>query len=603
MSARKLQQEFDKTNKKISEGLQSFEDIYDKLISTEGSQREKLENDLKKEIKKLQRLREQLKVWLADSSIKLDKDMLQDNRTKIEHAMDLFKDQEKLSKIKQFSNEGLELQAQRKHGGKFGGVVDSDDAKKYEACEYISDVIEKINQQNEALEGEVHQLTLQLKKIKATNASSLQSSLDDVKYKIERNATHLTHLETILRALENEKLDPDDIEKIKEDLEYYVENNQEEDYVEYDDFYDLLEIDDGVIEVQGSLSALAVGEKDDTAPATSTTAATAASGAPVGTGTSSSVSVATAAADTSIKTEKPSTIPPPINSYSSVIGAAASKGLGQSQGQATVSLMGGIVGGAPPGLAKTSGRSIGAALTPSTSKEDTGVVRSTFGVGSVSPTRGGAGGAGAGGEEGGVGGALETGNLFVDTIPNLSAMAQNRLLNPLPLLSIGSLLETSLLNCPDSFDAEKPRHYQPVNMHPSSVDYPQEPMYELNSASMIHKFDTDTLFFCFYYGEGVDNLAKWNASRELARRGWLFNRETKQWFLRDQGNGKKRTMSVIQREGSQPPEDSGVEVTTVEDKDVDLDKEHNFKYFDYEKTWLTRRKENYKFPKEYREVF
>lgn len=574
MSARKLQQEFDKTNKKISEGLQSFEDIYDKLISTEGSsQREKLESDLKKEIKKLQRLREQLKVWLADSSIKLDKDVLQDNRTKIEHAMDLFKDQEKLSKIKQFSNEGLELQAQRKYG-KFGGSgsLDADELKKYEACEYISDVIEKINQQNEALEGDVHQYTLQLKKVKASNAASVQGSLDDVKHKIERNAVHLTRLETILRALENEKLDPEDIEKIKDDLEYYVDNNQEEDYVEYDDFYDLLDIDDSTIEVQGSLSALAVGEKDELPSSSSGTSTAVTSSATV---TASSIPGGGSAEASGFRSEKPSTIPPPINSYSSVIGTA-------NHGSTHM----GIAGGAPPGLGK-SAKTIGAALTPSASKEDG--IRS-IGGSSVSPIKG-------------DDVPVDTGNLFVDTIPSLSAMAQNRLLNPLPLLSIGSLLETSLLNCPDSFDAEKPRHYQPVNMHPSSVDYPQEPMYELNSASMIRKFDTDTLFFCFYYGEGVDNLAKWNASRELARRGWLFNRETKQWFLRDQGNGKKRTMSVIQREGSQPPEESGVEVTTVEDKDVDMDKEHNFKYFDYEKTWLTRRKENYKFPKEYREVF
>lgn len=107
------------------------------------------------------------------------------------------------------------------------------------------------------------------------------------------------------------------------------------------------------------------------------------------------------------------------------------------------------------------------------------------------------------------------------------------------------------------------------------------------------KFDNDTLFFCFYYSEGIDNLAKWNAAQELSKRGWIFNTDVKQWFLKDNKNGgKNRSMSIIQKEEDEQNK-----------QDDSANNEENYKYFDYEKTWLTRRKENYKFSQDFRESF
>lgn len=51
--------------------------------STNQTQKEKLETDLKTQIKKLQRLRDQIKSWVASSDIK-DKSILLDNRKLIE---------------------------------------------------------------------------------------------------------------------------------------------------------------------------------------------------------------------------------------------------------------------------------------------------------------------------------------------------------------------------------------------------------------------------------------------------------------------------------------------------------------------------------------
>ena len=76
--------EIDRTLKKVSEGVELFDSIYDKMqASTNQTQKEKLELDLKSQIKKLQRLRDQIKTWVSSSEIK-DKSALLENRKIIE---------------------------------------------------------------------------------------------------------------------------------------------------------------------------------------------------------------------------------------------------------------------------------------------------------------------------------------------------------------------------------------------------------------------------------------------------------------------------------------------------------------------------------------
>ena len=70
-NARKLQTEIDKIMKKIDEGVIIFDDIWDKVYAaTQQNQKEKYESDLKKEIKKLQRYRDQVKTWIANNDVK-----------------------------------------------------------------------------------------------------------------------------------------------------------------------------------------------------------------------------------------------------------------------------------------------------------------------------------------------------------------------------------------------------------------------------------------------------------------------------------------------------------------------------------------------------
>lgn len=76
--------EIDRTLKKVTEGVEVFESIYEKMASTSNpTQKEKLEADLKTQIKRLQRMRDQIKTWVASNDIK-DKSLLLDNRKLIE---------------------------------------------------------------------------------------------------------------------------------------------------------------------------------------------------------------------------------------------------------------------------------------------------------------------------------------------------------------------------------------------------------------------------------------------------------------------------------------------------------------------------------------
>ena len=64
-TARKLKKDIENCYKKVDEGVREFNEVWDKLQSSSNSnQKEKKEEELKKCIKKLQRLRDQIKVLL-----------------------------------------------------------------------------------------------------------------------------------------------------------------------------------------------------------------------------------------------------------------------------------------------------------------------------------------------------------------------------------------------------------------------------------------------------------------------------------------------------------------------------------------------------------
>lgn len=79
-----LAREIAQTRKKITEGVETYDELYETLRKVAGSnptQKEKLEQDLKTQIKKLQRMRDDVKKWASGSDVKDKAPLLEDRRT------------------------------------------------------------------------------------------------------------------------------------------------------------------------------------------------------------------------------------------------------------------------------------------------------------------------------------------------------------------------------------------------------------------------------------------------------------------------------------------------------------------------------------------
>uniref|UniRef100_A0A670ZC34 CCR4-Not complex component Not N-terminal domain-containing protein n=1 Tax=Pseudonaja textilis TaxID=8673 RepID=A0A670ZC34_PSETE len=206
---RKLQGEIDRCLKKVSEGVEQFEDIWQKLHNAaNANQKEKYEADLKKEIKKLQ-------VRMSQAS-----------------QMERFKVVERETKTKAYSKEGLGL-AQK---------VDPVQKEKEEVGQWLTNTIDTLNMQVDQFESEVESLSVQTRKKKGDKDK--QDRIEGLKRHIEKHRYHIRMLETILRMLDNDSINVDSIRKIKDDVEYYVDSSQDPDFEENEFLYDDLDLED-----------------------------------------------------------------------------------------------------------------------------------------------------------------------------------------------------------------------------------------------------------------------------------------------------------------------------------------------------------------------
>ncbi|KAI0734959.1 Not1 N-terminal domain, CCR4-Not complex component-domain-containing protein [Fomitopsis betulina] len=233
MAARKLQTEIDRTLKKVAEGVEVFESIYDKMqASTNQTQKEKLETDLKTQIKKLQRLRDQIKTWVASNDIK-DKTALLDNRRLIETQMEKFKACEKEMKTKAFSKEGLTQHTK----------LDPESQKKLEVTQWVQNIVEELLLQVEQAEAEIETLQGGGKK-KNKSGGATAERLETLEHLNERRKWHISRLEIILRLLDNGSMSTEKVVGLKEDVQYFVESNTDENFDEDEGIYDELNLDE-----------------------------------------------------------------------------------------------------------------------------------------------------------------------------------------------------------------------------------------------------------------------------------------------------------------------------------------------------------------------
>ncbi|CEP61582.1 CCR4-NOT core subunit NOT5 LALA0_S03e06106g [Lachancea lanzarotensis] len=524
MSQRKLQQDIDKLLKKVKEGLQDFEDVYDKFQSTDASNtsyREKLESDLKRETKKLQKHRDQIKTWLSKEDVKDKQQVLMENRRLIESGMERFKSVEKLMKTKQFSTEALTNP---------DIIKEPRELKKRDQFLFIQDCLEELQKQLELFEAQ------------------------DNEHQCERHMFHVSNLENILKKLQNNELEPDTVEEYQDDIQYYVENNDDPDFIEYDTIYEDIGCEiqpgDDIKDVETPSKAARVPraerspkKRESSLPAPSVLPSNSNAENSGNVPFSPSISSTNLASSPFKKDERQQ--PEHIETPGQKVEASLNFDRNQIQDQTR--------------------RQEVETPTPQPSKDISKEIEDILAQDRAEYS------------------AFQN-PLFR---PGLDYWLETKrtLLQPHDTMpaEMAAQLESSLLNCPDSLDADTPKLYQtPLSLpHPTSIFFPNETIrlvsndpvdpaknhqkhndiYSRTSMGRImSKFDLDTLFFIFYHYQGT--YEQFLAARELTIRGWQFNKLNRCWFYKE-----------VEK---LPP---GMEQT----------EEVSWRYFDYQKSWLARR--------------
>ncbi|KDD73432.1 Not1 protein of CCR4-Not complex component, partial [Helicosporidium sp. ATCC 50920] len=222
---RKLQLEIDRTLKKVTEGLQIFDDYLDQLQGTDNTnQKEKHEANLKTEIKKLQRYRDQVKTWIAGGEIK-DKEALTTARKDIERRMEQFKVCEKEAKTKAYSREGLGAASR----------LDPRDRARQEMREWLVATVEALTTALEECEAELEELgpTGRPKKGKVPPRTA---RLEET---CSRHRAHVARCEQLLRLLDNEGVGAEELEAVKDSVDDYLARGSEswDEFADPDDAY------------------------------------------------------------------------------------------------------------------------------------------------------------------------------------------------------------------------------------------------------------------------------------------------------------------------------------------------------------------------------
>lgn len=220
--------------KKIHEGLDLFNYYFQRHESSNNdSQREKLEADLKKEIKKLQKFRDQIKTWQGNDSLEatIAPQKLQDHRRLVEEAMECYKEVEKNSKMKSYSNQSIMLAA-------LDNAEQELTPEGREAAKFLREVEEELNDQNEKLDEEYEKLSQ--KKVRKNNLLAIEERKLELEGFKSKNEFHLEKIEGLLGFLTSGKIAAELILAIQDDLNFYVESNQEPDFMDDETVYDEL---------------------------------------------------------------------------------------------------------------------------------------------------------------------------------------------------------------------------------------------------------------------------------------------------------------------------------------------------------------------------
>ncbi|KAJ4154944.1 hypothetical protein LMH87_000214 [Akanthomyces muscarius] len=624
MAARKLQQEVDKCFKKVAEGVAEFESIYDKIeLSNNPAQKEKLEDNLKREIKKLQRLRDQIKTWAASNDIK-DKAPLLEHRKLIETQMEKFKAVEKAMKTKAYSKEGLSAAAK----------LDPKEQAKVEAGEFLSSQVDELEQQIETLEAESEQIQATMKKGK--NQGAKADRIAEIERVIERHKWHQGKLELIRRSLENGGVETDQVTDLEESIRYYVSDGMNEDFMEDDEMYDELNLEDD----EGVFGMGADGERgssqdnqsiqDEPEPIPEPAPApkpprkvvkeNEASSSRKGSAQAKSPLPALATLHTPLSTisngstpsMKPATIPTRAPGetlkYASAAAAAAAADkanmgispLPPPPGSAGISTLplGQSASNSPAATAAQPAQPtpIQAPATVATPAPEEPAPEPAAAIAPPAPaptTTRGSKKSKAAGKQPAAAAESKDAPVTNGATPNgvksktLAHVPEEESIYHLPASlqdlvesyetarkhppsqsapSTLRLMDASHVNCPDLLDADVPRSYRPENPVPQGASsFPRTPLPIFEDPRLYQRIDPDTLFYVFYYKQGT--AQQYLAAKALKDQSWRFHKQYQTWFQRHE---EPKSITEEYEQGT-------------------------YRFFDYESTWMNRRKADFKF--------
>ena len=128
--------------------------------------------------------------------------------------MEKFKACEKEMKTKAFSKEGLIQSAK----------LDPKAQEKLEHTQWLQSCVEELLLQVETAEAEIETLQQGGRK-KGKVGASAQDRLEELERLNERRKWHISRLEIMLRLLDNGTLSTDQVQGLKEDVNYFVEDN------------------------------------------------------------------------------------------------------------------------------------------------------------------------------------------------------------------------------------------------------------------------------------------------------------------------------------------------------------------------------------------
>uniref|UniRef100_A0A8C5DYU7 CCR4-NOT transcription complex subunit 3 n=1 Tax=Gouania willdenowi TaxID=441366 RepID=A0A8C5DYU7_GOUWI len=464
-------------------GVEQFEDIWQKLHNAaNANQKEKYEADLKKEIKKLQRLRDQIKTWVASNEIK-DKRQLVENRKLIETQMERFKIVERETKTKAYSKEGLGL-AQK---------VDPAQREKEEVGAWLTNTIDTLNMQVDQFESEVESRLVQTKKKKGDKEK--QDRIEELKKFIEKHRYHIKMLETILRMLDNDSVQVDAIRKIKDDVEYYLDSSRDPDFEENEFLYDDLDLED----ISQTLVATSPPGhshlEDELFQHSSSTPTSTTSSSPIPPSPATCTTVRRSLILTLTLVPKGRSSQP---GHQGLIWGHETLGGGHQ-----ISLK---------SMAERAALSSGIDGDVSSLHLATEIFPSSPSTPSSAPP------------------STQQSLSEVSIAPSLGVCP----LGPLPLskeqLYQQAMEETAWTHMPHPADSERIRQYLMRNPCPTLPFHHQVPTPHSDTVDFYQRLSTETLFFIFYYLEGTK--AQYLAAKALKKQSWRFHTKYMMWFQR-----------------------------------------------------------------------